>query len=412
MKFTSEEIRNRLKQREEELRQPGAILFSQSRYEIQRVLGEGGMGITCLANEFSAANLKRPVVLKFVKDSLDPNRLARFLNEVQLSILFNHPNLVPIFRLESETLHVKPSRSWLPGGRTHGHVLYYAVMQYIDGWNMRQLVNRLRGLRIALHHDITVFIIARIARGLQYVHEYKDTDGRSLGLVHRDVSPENVLMDRYGRIKMGDFGLTRPARELRTEEEGGQAGKILYCAPEQIDGSTLDARADIYNLGLLMYYMFTNQDRFAPELQSEDRVRERIRAKMRRSPLEELEHVSPRLAHICDICMREDPSERYQNCEDLATDIDIYFKETQKVVTNEQLMEVLQDLFSNEPQFVSRRFIPLTGSPKLEQPQHDPGADEMEAEHEAPPLRTVPLNQSGEKGSNATGEENDSGDQK
>ena len=99
MSYSSEQLRNLIAEEEAELRMPGTLLFSQGRYEIERTLGEGGMGITCLAQELSSGNLKRPVVLKFVKDSLDPGRLAQFFNEVQLSILFNHPNLVPVFRL-------------------------------------------------------------------------------------------------------------------------------------------------------------------------------------------------------------------------------------------------------------------------------------------------------------------------
>ncbi len=93
MSFSSEEIRQLIAEQETVLRQGGTMLFSQGRYESQRVLGEGGMGITCLVREISAGNLCRPVLLKFVKDSFAPQHLSQFLNEAQLSILFNHPNL-------------------------------------------------------------------------------------------------------------------------------------------------------------------------------------------------------------------------------------------------------------------------------------------------------------------------------
>ncbi|MBN2450271.1 MAG: serine/threonine protein kinase [Lentisphaeria bacterium] len=373
MPTMSQELRQRFAELEIEMRTPGSVLFSQTRYEIVRLLGEGGMGITFLAHEISAADLKRPVVLKFVRDSLDSHRLSRFIDEVQLSILFNHPNLLPVYRLESEAITLDTGRSVLSRGqvRQRGHTVYYAVMQYIDGWNLRQIANRLRHVRILLNQDLTMFVIGRICRGLHYVHEYRDEAGEKLELVHRDVSPENILVDRFGRIKVSDFGIAMSTKKLRNGVFL-QAGNLRYCAPEQLTGAPLSRRCDIYNVGLLLYFLFTNTDRFGPEVREKD-ARDRIRRKMARSPLPDLGHVHPRCAAICDVCLRQDPSQRYQNCEDIANDIDIYFQETQKVVTNEQLEEMLLDLFSPDPHFVSRRFVPLTGSDALAPQGFDPG---------------------------------------
>jgi serine/threonine protein kinase len=388
--FTSQDIRHRIAESERELRQPGSVLFSQSRYEITRILGEGGMGITFLADELCVNNLRRPVVLKFVKDSLDPHRLTRFLNEVQLSIIFNHPNLVPVFRLESEVIQVEDERrSTKKAKAMQGHTVYYAVMQYIDGWNVRQIVNRLRSLGMVLNHDLTMFIISRIARGLHYVHEYRDENGEHLALAHRDVSPENILIDHFARIKVSDFGIALETNKPTTDGFS-RAGNLLYCSPEQLANGQLDRRCDIYNIGLLMYLLFTDTDRFGIEAR-EDSPRERIRKLMAKTPDDDLVHVDPRLAQMCSVCLREDPDERYQTCEDLANDIDIYFKDAQKFVTNEQLEEVLADLFSPTPRFVSRRFVALTGSDRLEQPDYDPTVAERTPESAAP-LSTVKLN--------------------
>lgn len=386
--FTSQEIRQRIAETERTLREPGSVLFSQSRYEIIRMLGEGGMGITFLADELCVNNLRRPVVLKFVKDSLDPHRLTRFLNEVQLSIIFNHPNLVPVFRLESEVIRVEDERRGKRSGARQGHTVYYAVMQYIDGWNLRQIVNRLRTLEIILNHDITMFIIGRIARGLHFVHEYHNESGEHLALAHRDVSPENILIDHFGRIKVSDFGIAM-ATNRPTTDGYHQAGNLLYCAPEQLTNGTLDRRCDIYNIGLLMYLLFTDSDRFGIEARA-DSPRERIRKVMAKSPEKDLKHVEPQLARMCSVCLRENPDERYQSCEDLANDIDIYFKDAQKFVTNEQLEEVFADLFSPQPRFVSRRFVALTGSDHLDQPDYDPSVMARTPESAAP-LSTIKL---------------------
>jgi len=394
MSTTSKELRETIRAEERALRAPGSVLFSQSRYEVERVLGEGGMGITCKAYEFSAANLKRPVVLKFVKDSLDPQRLMQFLNEVQLSILFNHPNLVPMYRLESEVVSVEPPKDKFPSRRRRPqeHVVYYAVMQYIDGWNLRGIVDRLRNLGMLLNFDLTMLICERVARGLHYVHEYCDENGEHLALVHRDVSPENILIDRFARILVADFGI---ARAMKRPADDGlvRAGNRLYCSPEQLEGREVDRRSDIYNIGLLMYFLFTNTDRFAAESKME-KSRERIRRKMSKSPMPDLRHVEEVFARICEVCLREDPNERYQRCEDLANDIDIYFNDKQRFVTNDQLEEVLNDLFSSSPSFVSRRFIPLTGSAKLEHPDYDPGLVSATPEP-AGNVPTVKLDESG-----------------
>ena len=392
MSYSSQALRELIAAAEEELRKPGAALFSQAHYEIQGVLGEGGMGITCLALETSAGNLRRPVVLKFVKDSLDPRRLGQFLNEVQLSILFNHPNLLPIYRLESEVVTVQLAKPANKSARRrpHEHTVYYAVMQFIDGWNVRQIVDRLRNLKIILNHDMTMFIVGRVARGLQYVHEYRDESGAHLGLVHRDISPENILIDRFARVKVSDFGIAR-AMKRPTDEGFPHAGNPLCCSPEQLEGRGLDFRSDIYNIGLLMYFLFMNTDRFAAE-SGLDRPRERIRSKMRTSPLPDLQGVDRRLSGMCETCLREAPLDRYQSCEDLANDIDIYFQEEQKVVNNEQLEEILHDLFSPKPTFVSRRFIPLTGSDVLEQPDYDPDAVPT-SPGSAAPMHTVRLDE-------------------
>ena len=149
-----------------------------------------------------------------------------------------------------------------------------------------------------------------------------------------------------------------------------------------------------------MFFLFTNGDRFGPE-RDLPKARERILRKMQKSPLPELEHVPRRLAEMCATCLDFDPGHRYQSCEDLSNDIDIYFKEEGKVVTNDLLEEILNDLFSANPTFVSRRFIPLTGKPQLEQPVYTPGASPVPEEPLPEPIPTVKIETDGEYGGNA-----------
>ena len=395
MSSSSEVLRQHFEEQERALRLPGAVLFSQSRYEIIRMLGEGGMGITCLADEISAYNLRRPVVLKFMKDSFEPHRLSRFLNEVQLSVLFSHPNLVPMYRLESEALTVNPDKLKIQGlGRRRGHMVFYAVMQFIDGWNLRDIVRRLRELGIVLNRDIALFVIGRIARGMHYVHEHCDESGEHLELVHRDISPENILVDRFGRIKVSDFGIAMSMKRM-TDSGFMRAGNPLYCSPEQLQGTPLDRRTDIYNMGLIMYFLFTGTDRFGVEARQKNRI-DRIRRVMAKSPMPDLTGTDPRLATMCERCLQLDRARRYDTCEDLANEIDMFFKETGTVVNNEQVEDVLSDLFSPSPKFVSPRYLAMAGSSVLDQPDFDPRLEERSPES-AQPLSTVRLDQDEEE---------------
>ncbi|GEM_PF-6970414 len=208
---------------------PGALLAN--RYEIRRELGRGGMGTVFEARDLV---LDEPVALKVLAGPLDETTEKRFIQEIRLARQINHPNIVRVHTFDR----------WRD--------LRFIVMEYIDGIDLRRWVEE--------HHPIpigrAIEIVGGIASGLAAAHR--------LGIVHRDVKPENVLLDREGRPRLVDFGIARKG-DVHLTREGLVMGSPAYMAPEQIRGEAADQRADLYALGVLAWFLLVGREPFYSE---------------------------------------------------------------------------------------------------------------------------------------------------
>jgi len=208
------------------------------RYEVVSRLASGGMAELWLAYLHGAAGFKRCVVLKTMLPMLArrPECVKMFINEAAIAARFNHPNIVSTFDL----------------GQLHDS--YFIAMEYIQGRSLRQLARREPGGRapswFALHS------VAAVCKGLQYMHDYAD-DGRPLGLVHCDVSPENIIVSFTGNVTLVDFGIATTTIGGTADEPDFIKGKFRFIAPERIRGQKVDRRADIYALGVMLYELLT-----------------------------------------------------------------------------------------------------------------------------------------------------------
>src|SRR5471030_2845255 len=145
------------------------------------------------------------------------------------------------------------------------------VMEFVHGVNLEQLLERHRALRRSMPVDLAAFIVSRIARGLSYAHQKRDTEGRMLGIVHRDIGPKNVLIAYEGDVKLTDFGIAK-ALDLMYNEEGKViAGKDEYLSPEQANYAVTDARADLFPLGMVLTELLLGRNVF----RSTDRLESR-----------------------------------------------------------------------------------------------------------------------------------------
>ena len=213
------------------------------RYELLRLLARGGMGEVYLARMQGASGWQKQLVIKRMLPHLaeDPAFARRFLEEARISTGLSHGNLVPVFDVGE-----------------HEGALFLA-MDHVDGWDLRAIhrAEVARGGR--LPDQLALFIITEICRGLAYVHHRRDDQGRPLGLVHRDVSPSNILISRDGEAKLVDFGIAiAPDQAVRTAT-GELRGKLAYMSPEQARGERLDHRSDIYSLGVVLYELLTGE---------------------------------------------------------------------------------------------------------------------------------------------------------
>ncbi|MGM0557448.1 MAG: serine/threonine-protein kinase [Myxococcota bacterium] len=216
------------------------------RYEIVTELATGGMAELYLARERGIGGLERLVVIKRIKSRLadDPSFVDMFLREARIVARLNHPNIVQIFEL----------------GEEHGS--YFIAMEYIHGSTVRELqvLGEREGVDFPI--EIALTIAAQACKGLQAAHELRDLEGKPLNLVHRDVSPHNLMCTRKGYVKLLDFGVAKSTKGVEQTYSGNLKGKFAYMSPEQCQGEDLDPRSDIFGLGIVLWEMLTGKRLF------------------------------------------------------------------------------------------------------------------------------------------------------
>ena len=216
------------------------------RYELDGVVGRGGMAEVYRARLVGAEGFSRAVALKRVAPGLseDPSFAAMFIAEARIAALLSHPNIVSVLDFD----------------RDEEGVLFLA-MELVDGPDLRKLTRAAadRGRRV--DPRLAAFLAGEVLRGLAYAHELKLGE-RPLGIIHRDVSPHNVLVSRSGTVKLADFGIAKATAAATTSQSGTSGvvkGKLAYMAPEQALGEALDGRADVYALGVTLYELLAGE---------------------------------------------------------------------------------------------------------------------------------------------------------
>lgn len=232
-------------------------------YRVEALLGRGGMAEVFRGRALAGPRAGWPVAIKMLLPGVarDPEQVRLFGREAAITSRLRHPHIVEIYDA---------------GMAEDGP---FIAMEYVDGKNLRQVISRCAARRIWLPLDFAAYLSHVLAQALEHAHRARDPRGQPLGLVHCDVSPQNVFISRRGEVKLGDFGVARAAGEGR-----GQAafGKVRYLAPEQLLGGEVGPRTDVFALGAVLFELLTNQPAF-PGDDPQD-VGRRIVAGERRAP--------------------------------------------------------------------------------------------------------------------------------
>lgn len=213
------------------------MLRRLGKYELLERIALGGMAEVYRARQEGPAGFEKELVVKRIlpQHARDEQFIEMFLDEARLAVRLAHPNIVQIIEL----------------GYEDGS--YFIAMEYIRGISLGDLMDRAAVLGLRLPYHYVARILASVCAGLDYAHAFADGDGQSIGLVHRDVSPDNVLVSYNGAVKMIDFGVAKAATNETKTNSGVVKGKFCYMSPEQIQGQPLDGRSDIFSVGILLY---------------------------------------------------------------------------------------------------------------------------------------------------------------
>jgi serine/threonine-protein kinase len=246
---------------------------------------------------------ERPVVLKRILAPLvaDPQFRNMLIDEAHVAMGLNHSNIVQVLDL----------------GHVRGR--YFLVMELVEGWDLSQILVRAANADFPLPPEIVLYVAAEICRALAYAHA-RTRDGQPLAIVHRDVSPQNVLVSEQGEVKLTDFGIAKAMGRREHTSQGVIKGKLAFMSPEQASGAVLDNRSDLFALGTMLYLFFTGRRPFEgpTDLEAIMRVRE-----CKFTPPELIRPgLPPALFKIIHRAMQATPAHRYQSADEMLVDIE------------------------------------------------------------------------------------------
>ena len=305
------------------------------RYQLVAPLGQGGMGTIHLAVAGGLAEFRKLLVVKELRQELaaNPQFIEMFLNEAQLAAKLNHPNVVQTIEAGQD------------GDR------YFLSMEFLDGQPFSALWSCAREQpRVPL--SIHLKVLCEALAGLHYAHSLSDYDGTKLRIVHRDVSPQNIFVTYDGQVKVVDFGIARASMGGASTTPGVFKGKFGYAAPEQVRGDAVDARTDVFAMGVILWEVLA-QRRFADIRVDRSAVMTRLAGGEPRAA-QLSPKVDPRLAAICDRALEVDPAARYASADDFRVALEAYLEPAKKRATSAAIQAVMIQKFAAKREAVHR----------------------------------------------------------
>jgi len=305
---------------------------SEQKYKILEKLDSGGMAEIYRGEAESIQGFKKQVAIKRILPHLTKNQkfVAMFLDEARLSLFLAHANIVHVFDI----------------GRSGS--TYFIVMEFVDGLNLRSMAESLRRQNRRLDLARALYIMMEVCKGLGYAHDMTGTDGKPLGIVHRDVSPPNILLSKQGEIKLVDFGLAKAASQLEQTDPGVVKGKFSYLSPEAASGMEVDYRTDIFACGIILFEMLTGRRLFYGETdyQTVELVRQaRVPSLCTLNP-----EVPGELDQVVHRALARDPAHRYQHAYEMQDALAQFLFSRSLKVTSRDVAWLVRECLSERQQ--------------------------------------------------------------
>ncbi|HKX38321.1 MAG TPA: protein kinase, partial [Burkholderiales bacterium] len=299
-----------------------------SGFDLQRRLGSGGMAEVFLAKKRGAEGTYKQLVVKRILPEHSASRRFRhmFVEEAHLATRLNHPNIVQVYEFSHD-----------------GDDLLLS-MEYVEGVDLGRLIRAARKNKKLPPYWVAAFVVGEVAKGLHYAHERKDEGGLPLDIVHRDVSPQNILISFGGVVKIADFGIA--TANLFREEAGVLKGKFAYMSPEQARGEKTDRRSDIYALGVVMYELVTGRSPYGAL--KDEALAEAVRYGTIKPPSAVNPDVPLALEAITLQAMARARDERFQTAREMAAAIARALLEERQLVDNATVEEAVLELLGRE----------------------------------------------------------------
>jgi serine/threonine protein kinase len=305
-------------------------MAKHGRYKILRRVADGGMAEIFLATQMGREGFQKPVILKRIHSTIyaDPQFRNMFIDEAHISMSLSHSNIAQVLDLG------------VSAGR------YFLVLELVDGWDLGRILHRAATAGVRLPRELALHIGAEICRALAYAHS-KAMDGQGpLGIVHRDVSPHNVLLSEQGEVKLTDFGIAKAMNKREHTGTGVVKGKVAFMSPEQALGKPIDARSDLFSLGTMLYLMVTRTRPFEGPSDLETLLR--VQKGDFPAPEEVAPDLPPEVAALISRAMRRDPDERYQSADEMLADVERVLRTAFRPVGQSELKRWLAELTARD----------------------------------------------------------------
>ncbi len=310
------------------------------KYVLLDKIATGGMAEIYLAKVPGIENVSKFVAIKRILPQYSNNHefIEMFKEEAKIAININHANVVSIFEFGVQSN------------------LFFLAMQYVDGKNLRQILNRFKKEKKYFTLPQIVFLIKEAAKGLDHAHRCVDsTTGSPLNITHRDISPQNIMLSYDGEIKIIDFGIAKAESKIETTRAGTLKGKFGYMSPEQADGFEVDFRTDIFSLGIVLWELLAQDRLFVSnnEINTLKKIRECHVPSLRKLD----PNIPQELERITMKALARDRTLRYQSAEELAQDLQIFLNKNAPEFTSRDISQTLKTIFYEEREEARQKMI-------------------------------------------------------